>query len=179
VPDAPAPHAVPVVQQLVQRLQRDRRRVVGLSLRLLDDDLELFGQLLRIDDRMGVGVGLDLEAGREARRGQHRVVARVVVDRVRVQVAAGGLGGLRDLADPSLLRALEEHVLEYMRDAHHIVGLVEVARLDVGDDGDDRRGVVTPDDDRQPVGQHGAADGRRIKQRAGRDRGEGRHGEGC
>jgi mandelate racemase len=47
--DPPAPDPVPVVQQLVQRFIGDRRRVVRLALRFLDDDLELAPQLVGID----------------------------------------------------------------------------------------------------------------------------------
>ena len=82
-PDAPAAHAMPVVQHLVQRLRGDGVRGVRLALRLLDDDLDLAGQLVGVDERVGVRVGLDVEPCGEARRRQHRVVARVVVDRCR------------------------------------------------------------------------------------------------
>jgi hypothetical protein len=89
-----------VVEQRVERLDRHRRRVVELALGLLDDDLELLGQLRGVDQALGVRVGLDVEPVREARRGEHRVVARVVVDGVRVEVAAARLGLLGDLARP-------------------------------------------------------------------------------
>ncbi len=65
--DAPAAHAVTVVQHLVQRLDCDRRGVVRLALRFLDDHLQFARQLVGIDDRIGVGVELDFESPLEAR----------------------------------------------------------------------------------------------------------------
>src|SRR5262249_18513989 len=133
-PDAPAPNAVPVVNELVQRLRRDRTRIVRLALRFLDDDLELATELAAVDQGVRVRVGLHVEAGEETGRGQHGVVDRVVVNRRRVQVTAGGLRLLRDLADTSARRALEVHVLEHVRDADDVVRLVEVAGAHIRDD---------------------------------------------
>jgi hypothetical protein len=59
--DAPASNAVPIVQQLVQRFGGDRGWVVSLPLRLLDDDLQLFAKLVGVDQRIGVGVELNLD----------------------------------------------------------------------------------------------------------------------
>jgi hypothetical protein len=154
--DAPAAHAMLVVQQRIERLDRHRARVVELALRLLDDDLELPRQLAGVDQRVGVGVGLDVEPLDEARRRQHGVVARVVVDRVRVEIAALGLGLLRDLAHAAARRALEEHVLEHVRHADDVVRLVEVAGAHEGVDRDDRRRGVAPDEHGEAVREHGA-----------------------
>ena len=174
--DAPAADAMAVVQQLVQRFGRHGRRIVRLSLRLLDDDLELARQLVGVDDRAGVGVGLDVEALHEARRRQHRVVARVVVDRAGVEIAADGLRLLGDLADAARRRALEVHVLEHVRDADDVVGLVEVAGAHVRDDGDDRRRAVAPNQHGQSVGQPRSHDGGRVDRGQRRRR---RSGHGC
>jgi hypothetical protein len=123
---------------------------------------------------VGIRVGLDFEPGDEAARRQDRVVAGVVVDRVGVEISAGGLGFLRDLSDAAALRPLEEHVLEDVGDADDVVGLVEVSGLDVGHDRDDRSGPVLPDQHRQTVRQDGASDGARVER--GKTRGAQRGG---
>ncbi len=141
-PNAPATHAVRIVEQLVQRLGRNGRGIVGLPLRFLDDDLHLFRELARIYHRIRVRVGLNLQPFRESRRRQHRVVGRGVVNRVGVQVSAARLGLLRDVADPAFPGALEEHVLESVGKAVLFVRLVEVTGFDVRDDRDDGGGPV-------------------------------------
>src|SRR3954463_15591745 len=73
--NAPPANSMRVVQQLVQRLRRDRTRVVGFPLRLLDDHLELARQLVRIDERVRICIGLHLEPLTEPRGGKDRVVA--------------------------------------------------------------------------------------------------------
>jgi hypothetical protein len=161
-----------VVQQLVQRLRGDRARIVRFPLRLLDDHLELLRQLVGVDDRVRVRVELHVERRREPRRWDDGVVARVIVDRGRVEVAAHRLRLTRDLAHAARRRALEEHVLEHVCDAHDVVGLVEVAGADVGDDGHHGRRPVLPQHHDESVREHGAADRRRIE--SGREVG-GRH----
>src|SRR5687768_271515 len=49
VADSPPPHAVPVVQNLVQGLHCERGGIVRFPLRLLDYHLELLRELRRID----------------------------------------------------------------------------------------------------------------------------------
>ncbi len=149
--DAPAADAMPVVEQLVQRLRRDGRRVVGFALGLLDDHLELARQLAAVDQRVRVGVCLDVEPGLQARRRKDGVVARVIVDRAGVQIAAGRLRFLGDLADAAGRRALEVHVLEHVRDSDDVVRLVEIAGADERDDGDDRRRRIAAHEHGQPV----------------------------
>src|SRR4051812_4037742 len=47
--DAPAPNAMPVMQQLEQRLDSDGARIVRLAFGFLDDDLELARELVPVD----------------------------------------------------------------------------------------------------------------------------------
>ena len=149
-------------KQLVQRLRRDGARIVRLALRFLNDHLELARQLVGVDQRAGVRVGLHVESLRKAGRRQHRVVARVIVDRGGVEIAADGLRLFGDLADAARRRALEVHVLEHVRDADDVVGLVEVARADVRDDGDDGRRAVAANENGQAVRKTSPNDRRRI-----------------
>ena len=160
-----------VVQQLEQRLAGDGLRVVRLPLRLLDDHLELLRELLRIDHRIRVRVALDVESAREARGGKNRVVARVIVDGAGVQISARRLGLLRDGADGTRRRPLEEHVLEHVRDADDVVALIEVAGLHEGDDRNYGRGVVAPQKHGEPVGEDDAPHRCGIEQSSGCTRG--------
>ena len=77
----------------------------------------------------------------------------MVVDRVRVEIAAGGLGLARDLPHAAGGGALEEHVLEHVGDADHVIGFVEVADLHVRDDGHHRRRRITAHEEREAVRQ--------------------------
>jgi hypothetical protein len=87
----------------------------------------------------------------------------VIVDRGRVEIAAHRLRLARDLADGAARRALEEHVLEDVRDAHDVVRLVEVAGAHVGHDRDDRRRRISAHEHGEPVGQNGPANARRLE----------------
>ena len=156
-PDAPPADAMPVVQKFVERLRGHCGGVVRLALRLLDDDLELAGKFVAVDQRVGVGVELDVESRRRARHGEDRVIDRVIVDRSRVEVATTRLGGLGDLPDTARGRPLEVHVLEHVGDADDVVGLVEVAGLDPRDDGDDGRRRIAPEQDGEAIGEDHAA----------------------
>jgi hypothetical protein len=165
--DPPAADPMAIVQQLVQCLRRDGAGIVRLPLRFLDDHLELAAQLFAVDQRSRVRVCLDFEAMLKRRGREDRVVARVIVDRPGIQVAAQRLGLLRDLADAARGRALEEHVLEHVGDADHVIGFVEVARADVGDDRHDRRRRIAPHDDRESIRQAVAPDAFRADQSGG------------
>ena len=169
--NAPPANAMRVVEQLEQRLGRNGRGIVGFALRLLDDDLELLRELLRIDHRIRVRIALDVEAALEARRRQHGVVARVIVDRAGVEITAGRFRLLRDRADRAGNRSLEEHVLEHVRDADDVVRLIEVAGLHERHDRHDGRRVIAAKKNRQPVRENEAPDARGIQQGAGRTRG--------
>src|SRR5579863_187690 len=128
---------------------------------LLDDDLDLLRQLDGIDHRPCVRVRLNCECVAEARRGDDGVVARVIVDRVRVEIAAARFGLTRDLADATGRRALEVHVLEHVRDPHDVVGLIEVPGLDVGHDRDGACRPVPAYEESESVRQDGAMHARR------------------
>jgi hypothetical protein len=60
----------------------------AFPLRLLDDHLELARELLGVDQRVGVGVELHVEPAAKLDDGSTGVVAGVIVDRRRVEVAA-------------------------------------------------------------------------------------------
>ncbi len=159
LPDPPPAEAVAVVQQRVQRLGRQRRRRVELALYFLDDDFELARQLDVVDQRARVGIGLDREPLGQAGGREHREVARMIVDRVGVEIPTARHRLLGDRADGTRWGPLEEHVLEDVRDADLRVALVEVAGLDVRHDGDNGRRPIGSDQHREPIGQH-SADGR-------------------
>ena len=154
--DSPPAHAVSVVEQLVERFGSNGGGVVGFALGFLDDDFHFARQLARIDHRIRVRVGLDFQPFREARGRKNRKVSRVVVDRVRVQVSAARLRFLGDVADAALAGSFEEHVLKRVRESAFGVGLVEVARLDVRDDGDDGRRMILLNENGQAVRKEGA-----------------------
>ena len=147
---------MPVVEKLVESLGCDGGRTVSFALGLLDDDFHLPRQLTCVQHRIRVSVGLNVQALRETRRRKNRVVGRVVVDGLGVEIAAARFGFLRNCADATLLRSLEEHVLERMGETVLFVGLVEVTSLDVGDDRDHRRRRLLLNENGETVGQHRA-----------------------
>jgi len=59
--DAPPAHAVHLKELRIQGLVGDGRRGIQLSLRLLDDDLQLPSQLIRIQRRVDERVRLHVE----------------------------------------------------------------------------------------------------------------------
>ena len=133
-------------------LQRQRRRVVELAVRLLDHDLRFALELLGVEERVGDRVGHDLEGSREPLGRHDEVVVGRVVDRAGVGVAADGRELLADLFRAGkLLRALEEHVLEQVRHAGDLVRLVEVARLHPGVDRDHPGSRLLPNQEREAV----------------------------
>jgi hypothetical protein len=125
--DAPATNPVTVVQQLVQRLDGDRARIVRLALRLLDDDLELAAQLRVVDQRIAKSISLNVEGCPKTARWNDGIVQSVVVDGGRVQVAADGFRLPCNLAHAPRRRAFEVHVFEHVRDANDVVCLIEIA----------------------------------------------------
>ena len=151
---APAPDAMLVEQRGIQRFDGHRRGGVPLALRLLDDHFEFARQLLGVDDRPRVRVELNLESLHERRRRQYRVVRGVIVDRVRVEITAVRLRFAGDLPDAARRRALEEHVLQHVRDTDHVVRFVEIADLHVGDDGHHWCRRIATHEQREAVGQH-------------------------
>ena len=143
-----------VEERRVERFDRHRRRRVALAFGFLDDHVEFARQLPGVDDRACVRIELDLEALHERRRWQHGVVRGVIVDRVRVEIAAVRLRFAGDLPHATGWRPLEEHVLQHVRDADDVVGLVEIPHLHVGHDGDHRCRRIATHQQRQTVRQH-------------------------
>ena len=157
VPDAPAADAVVVVHHLVQRLRGDRAGVVQLAPGLLDDHLQLAAELVGVDGRVHQRVALDGDRLAQVVGREHHVVGGVIVAGAGVEVAAGGLGVPGDLPRPAARRALEEHVLQHVRDPGPAVRFVEEPGLHVGHHGGHGGGAVALDQEREAVGQHLAA----------------------
>ena len=70
-----------------------------------------------------------------------------------VEIAAVGLRFTRDLPHAARCRALEEHVLQHVRNADLVVGFVEVADLYVRHDGHHRRRRIATHEQGQAIGQ--------------------------
>ena len=140
--------------RLLQRL----RRVVLADLVLVADDRHLRLPLAVEDQRALHAVGLDAHRELEPVRGNRRVVVRPVVVRAGVEGRAVQEEGASDLAEPELLRALEEHVLEEM--GHPGNASVLVARADSVPDAeaDDRRAPHLLHQHGEAVRQHGLLD---------------------
>ena len=85
-----------VEHELVQRLLSHRARCIPLALGLLDDDLELASQLIRVDDRVAECVGLDVQGRGQTGGWKDGEVAGVIVAGTGVQISARGLGLPRD-----------------------------------------------------------------------------------
>ena len=134
--DAPATNAMLVVQQRIQRLDGDRVWCIALAVGFLDNDFELARKFVGVDDRARVRVELNVQSLQKCGRRQHRVVAGVIVDRVRVEIAAIGFRLARDLPHTARRRPLEEHVLEHVRDPDDVIRLVEVSGFHMSDDCD-------------------------------------------
>ena len=153
----------------VELVLRDRLGVVGGVTELLQDHLPLAVDLLGGEGRAADHVGEHVERDRHVLGEQHRVVGGVVLGGVGVHRRAHPLDLERDAPRVAGLGALERHVLEEMRDAVQVRGLV--ARADAHERAD-RRGAEAGQPhrrDRQPVGQHAGAQVHR--RRAGRGAG--------
>ena len=132
--DAPAPDPVRVVEQFVERLARDGTGRVELAPRFLDNDAEFAAEFVGVKERIPHLVRLQRDQlARRARRGRD-VVDRAIVRGVRVERAAERLGALREFTGAERGRALEEHVLEHVRDADRRVRFVEESGAHVRDD---------------------------------------------
>ncbi len=153
-PDAPPPDAVRLEHFAEHHLEGVRAGCVDLPSPLLQDRLDLALQLLRVEQGMHQGVGLDLQALAEVLRRQDDVIVGGVVIGAGVQLAAERLDLGRDLVRPrAIRRPLEEHVLDDVRDADLAVLLVEVARPDPQIDRHDRCGVIRGRQDDDAVRQ--------------------------
>jgi hypothetical protein len=116
--------------------------VVEPLLDLLEDDVALALELDRVEAGVHQRVGQDVHAGVEELAGQDQVVDGLVIAGPGVDLAAGRLDLLGDLAHPALARPLEQHVLEDVGDAGQRGGLVGGADLHPGLEGHHRSGVV-------------------------------------
>ena len=171
-----------VERELVHRFVGAAVRLVVASLAALFlDGVALVVEVLLDDGERAHAVGFE-EHRRLELIGRHRlVVERALLVRGAVHRAAVAEDGVEMLAGADVLRALEHHVLEEMREAGAAGALV--ARADVVDDGDreDRRDVILGDDHAQAVLQlrvgeldRGQRDGGQRGGRAARERQQGR-----
>ena len=152
-----------------ERLRRERRlleiveddvirRVVGLA-DLLQDHAALALQLLRLEGGVRQDVADDVGTQRGVLLQQLDVVRRLLTRGVGVDVAAHRLDLLGDLRRGAAFGALERHMLQEVRDAVLVRGLVAGAGGDVGAEGDGLHPVHAFGDDGQAGWQAGELDG--------------------
>jgi hypothetical protein len=77
----------------------------------------------------------------------------VVVPGAGVEIPARGLRLASDRSHTATLGALEEHVLQHVRDPGPAVGLVEEPRFHVGHHGNYRGGTIGLDQESETVGK--------------------------
>jgi hypothetical protein len=82
----------------------------------------------------------------------------MVVARAGIEIAAGCLGLPGDCAHAPPGRALEEHVLQHVRDADPMVRLVEETRLHMSDDRHNWCGMIRLNQKREAVREDFAVD---------------------
>ena len=126
-------------------------------------------KLLRVEEGIYDRVGLDLHGAAEALFRHDEVIARVVVDRSRIGTTADGRQLLRDLLSTrEFPGALEEHVLEEVGHAGHLVRLVEIPGLDEGIDGHHSGAPGLAGEQGQAIGQSRLLDAlqKRIESRS-------------
>jgi hypothetical protein len=104
-------------------------------------------------------VGLQPERQRELVRRHRLVVVGAVEPGGAVERAAGPLHELEVLVGLDVRGALEEHVLEQVREAGASLALVRRADVVPQVHRDDRRGVILREHDQQAVGEAVAFDG--------------------
>ena len=117
-------------------------RAVLAAAELLQHHLLFALQLGRVEKGVQNGVAQHVETGLPETAGQGNVVDRLVVIRPRVHRASGALDEGGDFAVREAVRALEQHVLENVRDAGHRRVLVGAAKPYPRLQGDNRRAVV-------------------------------------
>ena len=91
---------------------------------LFDDDLLLALDVVGRERRVEHDVRQDVDGERQVLVEHLDVVARVLLGRKRVELPADRVDGLRDVLGAARLGALEEHVLDKVRDAAALGGLV-------------------------------------------------------
>ena len=107
-----------------ERLRGDARRAVLALLHLFEHYFQFALQLHGIEGGVLQRVGQDIEPGVEVARRQHEVVDGLVERGPGVDLAARGLDLARDLPDAATRGALEQHVLEDVRDAGQLGRLI-------------------------------------------------------
>jgi hypothetical protein len=99
-----------------QALRHRARGIVAALPDLLEHDLALARELLGIDARRGQRVAERVDRGVEVIRAEDRVIHGVIERGPRVDLAAAALDRADQLAHAVVGRALEQHVLEQVRD---------------------------------------------------------------
>ena len=117
-------------------------RTVLAAAELLQYHLLFPLQFGRVEKGVQNGVAQHVETGLPETAGQGNVIHRLVVIRPRVHRAAGALDEGGDFAVREAVRALEQHVLEDVRNARHRRVLVGAAKPHPRLQGDNRRAVV-------------------------------------
>ncbi|OQA08426.1 MAG: hypothetical protein BWY66_01003 [bacterium ADurb.Bin374] len=139
------------IQRRHHFVPEDAVRIVGGALDLLDDHRPLGVDRRRIEDRPTDHVGVDLERFVEMNLLAADIVMRIIERRARVGAAAETFDLAGDRADAAGRRALEERVLEKMRDPVRLGNLVPAARPDPDVGYEQWRGAVLANEDRQAV----------------------------
>ena len=96
----------------------------------LHDHVLLAREFLRLEGRIGEDVRQHVEGERHVGAQDARVIGRALDAGRRIEIAADRFDLFGDLARGALLRALEGHVLEEMRDAVLVWAFVPAARAD-------------------------------------------------
>ena len=130
----------------------DRHRVVQVHPDLFDDHL-LLGLEVVLAEGGPEDVGQDVEGRRQVLGQAGDVVERVFLGGLRVVLGPDAVEVAVDGQGVAAGRPLEGHVLEEVRDAGQLVGLVAAPRLDEEAGGDRVRLVVQLGDDLEPVVQ--------------------------
>ena len=163
--------ACPVCDGLGEIVVDDVGGVVLVHRDLLEDDPALLLDVLRPDERIGDHIAHDVDGQRQVDVEHPRVVAGVLLGREGVQVAAHGLDRCGDVQRRARARALEEQVLEKMRDARLAVAFMTRAHEigDVDRDGGTGRAADAVAD--------GVTNGRRAREVRGRHKKDVRAGD--
>ena len=145
---------------LEQRLRQPLVGVVEAHVDLAQDDFLLLRHFLRGQRGVQHGVGEQVDGDSGVLRRHVDIVDGAVERRVGVDVAAMRLDGRGDLPAGAAFRALEEHVLEVVREAGaQRPALVDAAGLHPHLHGTDGRRGVALEQDGEAVGERVAFDG--------------------
>ncbi len=122
------------------------------------DDVALVAKVLVVDFERAHAVGFEPEDALERIRGNGFEIVGDVVVRGAVEQAARRIDQADVFHFPGILRALEHHVLEKMREAAAAARLEAKADLVIDADRDDGGGMVRRDDHAKAVGERGVLD---------------------